>query len=177
MIILGDCLSVLKTLQDESVDCCITSPPYWGLRDYGTAKWEGGYLGCDHVETLNEHSGQRADRNQEGYKKLYKDTCAKCGAKRIDSQLGLEKTPEEYVANMVKVFAEVKRVLKKEGTLWLNLGDSYAVGGAKTREGKLQSRGNKWSGNDELATLKNNLSVKSKNLRGLYERSIRNHRR
>ena len=77
-IIQGDSLEVLKTLPDEFVDCVVTSPPYWGLRDYG-----------------------------------------------VVGQLGLEKTPEEYVSKMVEVFKEVKRVLKKEGTLWLNLGDSY----------------------------------------------------
>ena len=85
----GDCLEVLRTLPDESVHCCVTSPPYWGLRDYG-----------------------------------------------VDGQLGLEPTPEEYVAKMVEVFREVKRVLRKDGTLWLNLGDSYAMkfGGGKGRK-------------------------------------------
>lgn len=78
----GDATEVLKTFPDESIDCVITSPPYWGLRDYG----------------------------QPG-------------------QLGMEDTPEEYTANMVKVFSEIKRVLKKTGTLWLNLGDSYAGSG------------------------------------------------
>src|SRR3990167_2398895 len=80
-ILQGDALEVLTTLKSESIDCVITSPPYWGLRDYG-----------------------------------------------VKGQLGLEKTPEEYVAKMVEVFREVKRVLKKEGTLWLNMGDSYAGG-------------------------------------------------
>lgn len=79
-IICGDVIEQLKTLPDQSIDCCITSPPYWGLRDYG-----------------------------------------------VDGQIGLEKTPEEYVAKMVQVFSEVKRILKKDGTLWLNLGDSYAT--------------------------------------------------
>jgi len=78
-IICGDCLEVMRDWPDESVDCCVTSPPYWNLRDYGIA-----------------------------------------------GQLGLEKTPEEYVAKMVEIFAEVRRVLKNEGTLWINLGDSYA---------------------------------------------------
>ena len=73
----GDCLEVLRTLPDESIHCCVTSPPYWGLRDYG-----------------------------------------------VDGQLGLEPTPDEYVAKMVEVFREVKRVLRKDGTLWLNLGSS-----------------------------------------------------
>lgn len=75
----GDCIEVLKTIPDNSIDCCVTSPPYFGLRDYGNS-----------------------------------------------DQIGLEETPELYVAKIVEVFTEVKRVLKKEGTLWLNLGDSYA---------------------------------------------------
>lgn len=82
MIITGDAREVLKTLPDQSVHCCVTSPPYWGLRDYG-----------------------------------------------VDGQLGLEETPEEYVDNLVQVFCEVRRVLRDDGTLWLNLGDSYASGG------------------------------------------------
>lgn len=81
-IINKDCLEGLKELQDESIDCCITSPPYYGLRDYG-----------------------------------------------IYGQLGLEKTPEEYVNKLIEVFREVRRVLKKNGTLWLNLGDSYGGSG------------------------------------------------
>jgi DNA modification methylase len=81
----GDCLDLLRQMPDESVNCCITSPPYWGLRDYGTGK----------------------------------------------AQIGLEFTPQEYVEKMVAVFAEVKRVLRKDGTLWLNLGDSYCGTGNK----------------------------------------------
>jgi len=76
----GNCLAVLESLPGESVNCCVTSPPYWGLRDYGT-----------------------------------------------DSQLGLESTPDEFVANLVDVFREVRRVLRDDGTVWLNLGDSYAA--------------------------------------------------
>lgn len=87
-VIQGDCVAVLRErFTDESVQCCVTSPPYWGLRDYGVA-----------------------------------------------GQLGLEKTPEEYVAKMVEVFREVKRVLKADGTLWLNLGDSYATGTTAGRQ-------------------------------------------
>ena len=76
----GDCLHTLQTMPDASVQCCVTSPPYWGLRDYGH-----------------------------------------------DGQIGLEDTPESYVARMVDVFREVRRVLRDDGTLWLNLGDSYAA--------------------------------------------------
>lgn len=76
---LGDTLEVLKTLPDKKYQCCITSPPYWGLRDYG-----------------------------------------------VPGQFGLESTPEEYVSKMVEVFREVRRVLRDDGVLWLNLGDGYA---------------------------------------------------
>lgn len=74
----GNCKDVLKELDSNSINCVVTSPPYWGLRDYG-----------------------------------------------VDDQLGLEKTPEEYVKKLVEIFQEVKRVLRKDGTVWLNLGDSY----------------------------------------------------
>lgn len=83
-IILGDALEQLKTFTDKSIDCCITSPPYYGLRDYG-----------------------------------------------VDKQIGLEKMPEEYVEKLTAVFHEVKRVLKDDGTLWLNIGDSYWGSGSR----------------------------------------------
>jgi len=79
MILNGDAIVELKKIPGESVHCCVTSPPYYGLRDYG-----------------------------------------------FEGQIGLEKTPEEYVARLVEVFREVRRVLRDDGTLWLNLGDSYA---------------------------------------------------
>ena len=82
----GDCLELLKTMESESIQTCITSPPYWGLRDYGN-----------------------------------------------DNQIGLEKTPEAYVEKMVSVFQEIKRVLKEDGTVWLNLGDSYMSSGGASR--------------------------------------------
>lgn len=77
-IIEGNCLDVLKTLPDKSINCCVTSPPYYGLRDYGHGK-----------------------------------------------QIGMEETPELFAETMTAIFAEVKRVLKDDGVLWLNLGDSY----------------------------------------------------
>lgn len=77
-----NCLTGLKNLPDNSIDCCVTSPPYFGLRDYGTSE-----------------------------------------------QIGLEETPELFIEKLTEVFAEVKRVLKSDGTLWLNIGDSYAGGG------------------------------------------------
>ena len=79
-IYIGNCLETLQKMDDQSVNTCITSPPYWGLRDY---------------------NGE-------------------------EEQLGLEDTPELFVDNLVKVFREVKRVLKDDGTVWLNLGDTYS---------------------------------------------------
>lgn len=81
-ILIGDCREKLRELPDASVHCCVTSPPYFGLRDYGVA-----------------------------------------------GQMGLEPTPDEFVAGMVEVFREVRRVLRDDGTLWLNIGDTYAGGG------------------------------------------------
>lgn len=133
-LLIGDARETLKTLPDASVHCVVTSPPYWGLRDYGTATWEGGDPACDHrgrsqtsnASTLGEWKnggGQRYKEEAGGMP--FSGTCGKCGAQRIDAQIGLEKTPEEYVANMVSVFREVRRVLRSDGTLWLNLGDSF----------------------------------------------------
>lgn len=81
-IIIGDALESLKTLPSDSVDCCVTSPPYYALRDYG-----------------------------------------------VDGQIGLEETPEAYIDRLVEVFREVRRVLKNNGTLWVNIADSYAGSG------------------------------------------------
>ncbi len=81
-IICADALEGLKTLEDESVDMCVTSPPYYGLRDYG-----------------------------------------------VSGQVGIEQTPEAYIARLTEIFSEVRRALKKDGTLWVNIGDSYAGSG------------------------------------------------
>ena len=130
-IINADVLDGLAQLDDGSVQTCVTSPPYWGLRDYGTGEWEGGDAECDHKQGRNG-SGRadgivddRAQRNRDGVAALTSRVCAKCGARRVDRQLGLERTPGEYVERMVGVFREVRRVLRDDGTLWLNLGDTY----------------------------------------------------
>jgi DNA modification methylase len=133
MIIRGDALTELRKLPDESVHCCVTSPPYWGLRDYGTAQWEGGDASCDH-DTRGQKPGSKSDSNVGSFRNGISYICPRCSAHRIDSQLGLERTPEEYVARLVDVFREVKRVLKKDGTLWLNLGDAYNGGGRGGRK-------------------------------------------
>ena len=117
----GNCIDVLKDFLDESIDCVVTSPPYWGLRDYGTAEWEGGDENCKHIKKTQKQGGEANRPSRELTIFQYDKKCKDCGAIRKDSQLGLEETPEEFVANLVKVFSEVKRVLKKEGTVWLNL--------------------------------------------------------
>lgn len=94
-ILTGDSLKVLPTLECESVQCCITSPPYWGLRDY-------------------EHP----------------------------SQIGAEPSPDLYVQNLVSIFREVKRVLRDDGTLWLNVGDGYARNGGEGNCGPNAKVGN-----------------------------------
>lgn len=136
IILNADVLDALRLLPDQSIQCCITSPPYWGLRDYGTATWEGGDVECDHqvgrsIRTLTDKSKKQiTNTGSYGDEAICQgECCPHCGAVRIDQQLGLEKTPEEYVEKMVTIFREVRRVLKDDGTLWLNLGDSYAGSG------------------------------------------------
>ena len=125
----GDCRAVLSTLPDASVHCVVTSPPYWGLRDYGTAQWHGGDADCKHVKPHSmATSGLDGGKTTTLHNHYYRENCV-CGAIRIDAQIGLEPTPAEYVATMVGVFREVRRVLRHDGTLWLNLGDSYSSGG------------------------------------------------
>ncbi|MDH3595787.1 MAG: DNA methyltransferase, partial [Rhodospirillales bacterium] len=139
-ILTGDALEQLRGLPAGSVQCCVTSPPYYGLRDYGTATWEGGDPGCDHLAV--PHSSRRPERsratNQTFHGSMstnqsaetgtpYRDICGKCGALCKDDGIGLEATPEAHIAALVAVFAEVRRVLRKDGVLWLNYGDAYAT--------------------------------------------------
>ena len=175
----GDVLEVLRDLPAESVDCCVTSPPYWGLRDYGTAKWEGGDAECDH--TVQGEARKFTNGRGEGVDDEYaesnltswtyrdatpKATCPKCGAHRVDGQLGLEPTPEEYVTRMVEVFREVRRVLAAHGTVWLNLGDTYnsrldgshgGWNGSSPEPQVIDERGptNRWQGQQRQLAQKN----------------------
>ena len=81
-IVTGDALSILRRISDNYIDCCVTSPPYFGLRDYG-----------------------------------------------VEGQIGLEESPQKYIDRLVEIFREVRRTLRPDGTLWLNIGDSYASTG------------------------------------------------
>jgi DNA modification methylase len=155
-VITGDALTELAKLPAESVHCCVCSPPYYGLRDYQTATWEGGDPACDHkVDSQSAAMKQKRSTlgpNRDGLNpdnayfkgvdEVYRAVCGKCGARRIDAQLGLEATPDAYVAAMVGVFREVRRVLRADGTCWINLGDSYASGGRATyRSGASDNKG------------------------------------
>jgi len=134
-VLIGNCLETMEQIEDESIDTCVTSPPYWGLRDYQTASWDGGDENCDHQppEEKGEWITSVSEYKSASHASRYNKTaCHKCGALRVDSQLGMEETPEEYVEKMVDVFRVVWRKLKPSGTVWLNLGDSYAGGGGSS---------------------------------------------
>jgi DNA modification methylase len=135
----------MKRWKDAGVkiQTCVTSPPYYGLRDYGTATWEGGNVNCDHKEYLGGHgeASKLQTKNKGTQQYNYRDICKKCGAKRIDNQIGLEQTPKEYIENMVDVFNHVKELLSDDGTLWVNIGDSYSSGG-RTSTTNQSLRGN-----------------------------------
>jgi hypothetical protein len=101
----GDCREVLATLPDDSVHCVVTSPPYYGLRDYGTAQWAGGDAACGHLMPANGVRDKGRDRAASGgtfhdsptpnqIPMQFRDTCGKCGATRVDRQIGLEATPD-----------------------------------------------------------------------------------
>src|SRR5208282_3987105 len=176
-ILTGDCRAILPTLKAESVQTCVTSPPYWGLRDFGTAAWEGGDFGCDHrVDRTNDRKmmNGRGEPTNSCLSWTERDVtpisgnCPKCGARRIDSQLGLESTPEEYLAKMVAVFRQVWRVLRNDGTLWVNMGDSYAhgeSGGGSVfdngrTDGRISYEGDKVRGREKISTMGSGLKLK-----------------
>lgn len=131
----GDVREKLREMPSDHFDCVVTSPPYWGLRDYGTATWVGGEPDCDHrsptmKEGRNEDRAQLAGSTATNSAQLllaHRSRCGKCGAAKVDQQIGLEPTLAEHLAVMVEVFEEVRRVLKPSGTLWLNYGDCYAT--------------------------------------------------
>ncbi len=172
-IIAGDAKEVLKEFPDESVDCVVTSPPYWALRDYGTGKWISGNPKCDHKKNPPAFSEKalakstigpyaNTGHSQENYLKI----CGKCGAKRIDKQLGLETTFQEYIVKLCDVFDEIKRVLKKEGTCWVNIGDTYySISGGKFENDNLGSKDrNKAKGLSGANRLKHGKELAQKNL-------------
>jgi DNA modification methylase len=116
----GDCLQVLSTLADNSIQCCVTSPPYWGLRDYGLPPTVWPEVSYSPMAGLPPITVQAM-------------SCC----------LGHEPTPESFIAHLVLLFREVRRVLRPDGTLWLNLGDSYASSGGAGIQGKTEAMANR----------------------------------
>jgi len=143
IVICGECKETMREFPDESIDLCVTSPPYWGLRDYGgdSQIW-GGDPNCEHEWAITPPPRQRSESDVKdlnskqatmrgtNYDSQPGNICVKCGAWR--GSLGLEPHPQLYVDHLVEICREVKRVLKKEGSFWLNLGDSYFGGKGKS---------------------------------------------
>lgn len=181
----GDVFDVVPAMRPASAHCIVTSPPYWGLRDYQTATWAGGDPTCDHrastpTRTANSkasstleggkgnthrslvHKRSTATERRDGHAHPFRggehysdhkheptrgpDSCPRCGATRIDAQIGLEPTPEAYVERIVELWRHLKRVLRPDGVCWLNLGDTYATGAGTARRPGGGQRGSAWQG-------------------------------
>lgn len=156
-------LDGLRALSGGTVQCVVTSPPYWGLRAYGTnpqiwegdaplcaegnhewrdASWKnpnasGGGQGHDKGKQRTNRGSYVADYKE---RKIGSDVCARCGAWK--GELGSEPTPELFVAHLVQIFREVRRVLREDGGAWVNLGNSYAAAGGHTKHGRSARVGN-----------------------------------
>ncbi len=139
LIIQGDALTVLKRMDSESVHMGVTSSPYYGLRSYGTEPivWDGD-PNCQHewgevhppgYRKSDTHPGPMQHEGNKNRENLKSDICSKCGAWK--GELGQEPTPELFVKHLTIIFHELKRVLRNDGVLWMNIGDSYASSGIR----------------------------------------------
>lgn len=171
-IYFGNALEVLKSMEAESAQCCVTSPPYFGLRNYQIESqiWDGD-KSCEHIwskcgprrhrhpdDVKNPDSKQAANKGAD-CELVKTQFCQKCGA--WEGSLGNEPTMALYIDHLVQIFHEVKRVLRKDGTLWLVIGDSYAGSGSPGgdfRDGK---------GGDEYLRPYNRNDLPAKNLYGI----------
>lgn len=190
-VYLGDALDVLRQLPSDSVHCVVTSPPYWGLRDYGSeAVVMGGDAECQHEWGAMERGKRKdilpaeettlvartgLDERQNGAATNGGRFCTRCSAWL--GALGLEPTPALYIEHLVEIFREVKRVLRRDGTCWLNLGDSYAasrsgpVGDRSTLGGSRNHRDDvangRWAGRSHTREQFPDLGIKNKDLIGM----------
>jgi DNA modification methylase len=168
----GDALARLRELPGGIAHAICTSPPYFGLREYGTGSWEGGDAACDHrIETAHQKQGATSARagrsNIEAQRnETFRNQCSRCGAIRVDQQIGREATPEDFVRHVVDVLHEARRVLRDDGTCWVVIGDSHAN---DTKWGG--SSGGKHvhdlHGNTGIGRNKRNTGLKSKDLIGV----------
>ena len=164
-------------LPDGSVHCAITSPPYFGLRDYGLGEWQGGDIECEHnpdprvwinqADRGTDPTPGWRGRNDEAWPQ---NTCGHCGAVQESAGIGTEATLAEHIDNIVAVFREVRRVLRDDGTAWLNYGDAYAGSGkGRNGDGTFNFSGGKQDTN--IGSTMGNLATASdlppKNLLGL----------
>jgi len=153
----GNCLDVLRTLPERSVHVCVTSPPYWGLRSYSTQPqiW-GGRGDCEHSWASFKRPGTTGGTASA-------KTCIKCNAWR--GELGSEPTPDLFIENLVLIFREVRRVLRNDGTLWVNFGDSYYS--AASNQNGIGLHGSVNGGNTEMGrrrALARHATLKQKDL-------------
>ena len=171
-VLTGDCREVLATLPDESVHMVCTSPPYWGLRDYKVepSVW-GGDAACGHdwnetttPATPRPGSASKKQQTNKGSWSIDERVHAfcRCGAWR--GVLGLEPTPELYVQHIVEIFRHVRRVLRKDGTLWLNYGDCYAAQAGTGAQGSRGCRFGRTHTQENLKTRVNGSGLKPKDL-------------
>lgn len=171
----------MSEIPDASVHCCVTSPPYFGLRDYGTGTWVGGSDTCNHalrkpstvakqVASSSLHGGKSTVGFQ---KQSWLGGLCGCGAQRIDEQIGLEATLTQYIERLVGVFREVRRVLRQDGTAWIIIGDSYCSsdkwggGGENTGKHRVTDDGSVPSWASRTKTSSPQDGIKSKDLMGV----------
>ena len=138
-ILVGDCRDLLKKIPSESIQAVVTSPPYWGLRDYESISWAGGQKNCEHQNAKPKAKAETAESKRQ--KNKTQRVCS-CGAAGIDSAVGGEYSPDEYVEQLCLIFDEIHRVLKSDGTLWINLGDTYATKDIRNSDGLVIKRKN-----------------------------------
>ena len=169
----GNVLDVLPQMPPASVHMVVTSPPYWGLRNYGLGQWQGGDPECSHEvirkarpDLLNgrgepgPNNTSWSHRQDSGH-----PVCSYCGAIQEETGIGLEPTLGEWVQNIVAVMREVWRVLRDDGTVWLNIGDAYTSGGRATyRSGVSNNKGHQVQ--DDMTRPRTPQGLKAKDLMG-----------
>ena len=165
----GEASAELSAMPSGYVHCVVTSPPYWGQRDYGLGEWLGGDPECDHAhrqtETLSGLDGG-TKTNDHSHDAWSGGVCGRCGARQTETGIGQEPTLTEHIGNLVAVLREVRRVLRDDGTVWLNYGDAYTSGGRATyRSGASENKGHEVQNDQERPDTPNGL--KAKDLMGL----------
>ena len=171
-VLVGDCIDQMRALPDASVNCCVTSPPYFGLRSYDEASLRiDPSLPEEKRAWLDAELLQRCVHERMGAVYHSDDIPEDLRSYFVRAEIGLEDTPDAFVARLVEVFREVRRVLRDDGTLWLNLGDSYARTGGTDRKvsasAKVGSTRNTLEQMSDRTSKAASLGLKSKDLIGI----------